>query len=61
MIVSKSGVIKKMRKPNGRMLIIIAIIIVVIAAVVAGMYIFEGDDKVGLQDFRGNRFPSANC
>ena len=46
MIVSKSGVIKKMRKPNKRMIIIIAIIIVAIAAIVAGMYIFEGDDKV---------------
>ena len=46
MIVSKSGVIKKMRKPNKRMIMIMAIIIVAIAAIVAGMYIFEGDDEV---------------
>ncbi|MEL7656821.1 MAG: protease complex subunit PrcB family protein [Bacillota bacterium] len=44
--MSKSGVIKKMRKPNKRMIIIIAIIIVAIAAIVAGMYMFKGDDKV---------------
>jgi len=46
LIVSKSSVVKKMRKPNQRMIIIIAIIIVAIAAIVAGMYIFKGDDKV---------------
>lgn len=46
MIVKKTGVIKKMRKPSKRTMIIIAIIIIAIAAVVAGLYFFEGDDKV---------------
>lgn len=46
MIVSKSGVIKKMRKPSGKMSIIFAVLIVAVAAIVAGMFIFEGDDKV---------------
>lgn len=46
MIVSKSGAIKKMRKPSGKMSILFAVIIVAVAAIVAGMFIFEGDDKV---------------
>ncbi len=57
MIVSKTGVIKKMRKPNRRMLITIAIIIVAIAAVVAGMYIFEGDEKVNYKILGESEIP----
>ena len=44
--MSKIGIIKKVRKPSKRMMIIIAIIIIAIAAIVAGLYIFEGDEKV---------------
>ena len=57
MIVSKTGVIKKMRKPSKRMLIIIAIIIIAIAAVVAGMMIFEGDDKVSYKVLGESEYP----
>ncbi len=57
MIVSKTGVIKKMRKPSGRMLIIIVIIIVVIAAVVAGMMFFKGDDKVSYKVLGETDYP----
>lgn len=49
MIVGKLGVIKKVRKPSKKILIIIAIIIIAVAAIVAGLYFFEGDEKV---DFR---------
>lgn len=57
MIVSKTGVIKKMRKPNRRMLTIIAIIIIAIAAVVAGMMIFEGDEKVSYKVLGESEYP----
>ena len=57
MFVSKTGVIKKMRKPNTRMLIIIAIIIIAIAAIVAGMYIFKGDDKVSYKVLGDSEVP----
>lgn len=57
MFVSKTGVIKKMRKPNTRMLIIIAIIIIAIAAIVAGMYIFKGDDKVSYKVLGDSEIP----
>lgn len=57
MIVSKTGVIKKMRKPSKRMLIIIAIIIIAIAAVVAGMMIFEGDEKVSYKVLGESDYP----
>ena len=48
MIVGKLGVIKKVRKPSKKILIIIAIIIIAVAAIVAGLYFFEGDEKVDL-------------
>ena len=57
MIVSKTGVIKKMRKPSKRMLIIIAIIIIAIAAIVAGMMIFEGDEKVSYKVIGESEYP----
>jgi len=57
LIVSKTGVIKKMRKPSKRMLIIIAIIIIAIAAVVAGMMIFEGDEKVSYKVLGESEYP----
>jgi len=57
LIVSKTGVIKKMRKPSRRMLIIIAIIIIAIAAVVAGMMIFEGDEKVSYKVLGESEYP----
>jgi len=44
--VSKTGVLRKMRKPNKKMVIIIVIIIIAIVAVMAGMNIFKGDEKV---------------
>lgn len=46
MIVGKLGVIKNVRKLSKRSLIIGAIIIIAIAAIVAGLYFFEGDEKV---------------
>jgi hypothetical protein len=55
--VSKPGVIKKMRKPSKSMLIIIAIIIIAIAAIVAGMMIFEGDDKVSYKVLGESDYP----
>lgn len=57
MIVSKTGVIKRMRKPSKRMLIICAIIIIAIAAVVAGMMIFEGDEKVSYKVIGESEYP----
>lgn len=57
MIVSKTGVVKKMRKPSKSMLIIIAIIIIAIAAVVAGMIIFEGDEKVSYKVLGETDYP----
>ncbi len=57
MIVSKTGVIKKMRKPGRRMLIIIAIIVIAIAAIVAGMIIFEGDEKVSYKVLGETDYP----
>ncbi|MBR0598925.1 protease complex subunit PrcB family protein [Sinanaerobacter chloroacetimidivorans] len=44
--MSKTGVLRKMRKPNKKMVIIIVIIIIAIVAVMAGMNIFKGDEKV---------------
>jgi hypothetical protein len=55
--VSKTGVIKKMRKPSKKMLIIIAIIIIAVAAVAAGMFIFEGDQKVGYTVLGESEYP----
>jgi len=55
--VSKTGVIKKMRKPGRRMLIIIAIIVIAIAAIVAGMIIFEGDEKVSYKVLGETDYP----
>jgi flagellar basal body-associated protein FliL len=46
LIVGKIGVIKKVRKPSKKILIIIAIIIIAVAAIVVGLYFFEGDEKV---------------
>lgn len=57
MIVSKTGVIKKMRTPSRRMLIIIAVIIIAIAAVVAGLMIFEGDEKVDYKVLGESEYP----
>lgn len=57
MIVSKTGVVKKMRKPNKRMLIIIAIIIIAIAAIAAGLMIFKGDDKVSYKILGESEYP----
>ena len=57
MIVSKTGVIKKIRKPGKKMLIVIPIIIIAIAAVVAGMMIFEGDVKVGYKVLGETDYP----
>lgn len=57
MIVSKTGVVKKMRRPSNRMLIIIAIIIIAIAAIVAGMMIFEGDEKVSYKVLGETDYP----
>ena len=57
MIVSRTGAIKKMHKPSGRMTIMIAAIIVVIAAVVAGMYMFKGDDKVSYKILGDTELP----
>ncbi|MDD3169689.1 MAG: protease complex subunit PrcB family protein [Eubacteriales bacterium] len=55
--MSKTGVVKKMRKPSKRVLIIIAIIIIAIAAVVAGMIIFEGDEKVSYKVLGETDYP----
>lgn len=41
MIVGKLGVIKKVRKPSKKILIIIAIIIIAVAAIVAGLYFLK--------------------
>jgi len=57
LIVSKTGVIKKMRTPSRRMLIIIAVIIIAIAAVVAGLMIFEGDEKVDYKVLGESEYP----
>lgn len=57
MIVSKTGVVKKMRKPNKRMLIIIAIIIIAIAVIAAGLMIFKGDDKVSYKVLGESDYP----
>jgi hypothetical protein len=55
--VSKTGVIKKMRKPSKKMLIIIAILIIAVAAVAAKMFIFEGDQKVGYKVLGESEYP----
>lgn len=57
MIVSKTGVIKKMRKPSKKMLIIIAIIIIAIAAGVAGYIILGGDEKVSFKVLGESEYP----
>lgn len=57
MIVSKTGVMKKMRKPSGKMLIIIAIIIIAIAAVAAGFLFFGGDEKVSYKVLGETEYP----
>jgi len=57
LIVSKTGVIKKMRKPSKKMLIIIAIIIIAVAAVVAGYIIFGGDEKVSYKVLGESEYP----
>lgn len=57
MIVSKTGVIKKIRKPNKKMLIIIAIIIIAVAAVAAGYIIFGGDEKVSYKVLGESEYP----
>jgi hypothetical protein len=57
LIVSKTGVIKKMRKPSKTMLIIIAIIIIAVAAVAAGYIIFGGDEKVSYKVLGESEYP----
>lgn len=57
MIVSNIGVIKRVRKPSKKMLLIVAIIIVAIAAIVAGLFIFEGDEKVGYKVLGETEYP----
>lgn len=57
MIVSKTGVIKKMRRPSGKMLIIIAIIIIAIAAVAAWFLFFGGDEKVSYKVLGETDYP----
>lgn len=57
MIVSKTGVVKKMRKPSKRMLIIIVIIIIAIAVVAAGLLIFKGDEKVSYKVLGESEYP----
>jgi len=55
--VSKTGIIKKMRKPGKNVLIIIVIIIIAAAAVAAGLYFFEGDQKVGYKVLGESEYP----
>lgn len=55
--MSKTGVVKKMRRPSGKMLIIIAIIIIAIAAVAAGFLFFGGDDKVSYKVLGETDYP----
>jgi len=57
LIVNKTGVVKRMRKPSRRMMIIIVIIIIAIAAVVAGLIFFEGDQKVSYKVLGESEFP----
>ena len=57
MIVSKTGVIKKIRKPSKKLLIIIAIIIIAVAAVAAGYIIFGGDEKVSYKVLGESEYP----
>lgn len=55
--MSKTSVTKKMRLPSKRMLIIIAIIIIAVAAIVAGLYFFEGDEKVNYTVLNEKDYP----
>lgn len=55
--MSKTSVIKKMHMPGKRVIIIIAIIIIAIAAIVAGLYIFEGDEKVNYNVLSESDYP----
>lgn len=55
--MSKTGIIKKMRKPGKNVLIIIVIIIIAAAAVAAGLYFFEGDQKVGYKVLGESEYP----
>jgi hypothetical protein len=57
-IVSKTSVVKRLRKPSKKMVIIIAIIIMIaIAAVVAGLYILKGDEKVNYNVLTESDYP----
>jgi len=56
--VSKTSVVKRLRKPSKKMVIIIAIIIMIaIAAVVAGLYILKGDEKVNYNVLTESDYP----
>jgi hypothetical protein len=57
LIVGKIGVIKNVRKPSKKILIIVAIIIIAIAAIVAGLYFFEGDEKVDYRVLSDTEIP----
>jgi regulatory protein YycI of two-component signal transduction system YycFG len=46
-----------MRKPGKKVLIIIVIIIIAAAAVAAGLYFFEGDQKVGYKVLGESEYP----
>ena len=56
--MSKTSVVKRLRKPSKKMVIIIAIIIMIaIAAVVAGLYILKGDEKVNYNVLTESDYP----
>lgn len=44
--MKKAGIIKKVGKPSKKVIIVIVVLLIIVAAVVAGLYIFKGDEKV---------------
>ena len=55
--MSKSGILKRIKRPSKRMVIIIAIILVAIAIIVAGLNIFEGDEGVNFTVLGETEYP----
>lgn len=55
--MSKSGIFKRLRKPSKRMIITIAIILIAVVIIVAGLNIFEGDERVNYKVLGETEYP----
>lgn len=55
--MSKTGFVKRIHKPGKKWAIVIIVFIVAVAAAAAGMFLFEGDQKVGYKVLGESEYP----